>query len=172
MPQTLLHNRLHGLVTGPNGQPLRDSKVIVWWQHIRARTELARTETNEHGHYEARYRVPQDAPARLFIVVEAHTEYHPGYHIFSPWTAATHDQRIDLSLDPIDTSEWTTLTKAMAPLLEGLSLDSLMQDASHQDISFLANELSRSIEDIMRVTVAARLETAFSVPAPIFYAFL
>ena len=172
MPETLPHNRVHGLVTGPNGQPLRDAKVIVWWQHIRARTELARTETNEHGYYETHYRVPQDAPTRLLIVVEAYTEYHPGYRIFSPWTAATHDQRIDLSLDPIDASEWTMLTKAIAPLLEGLSLDSLMEDASHQDISFLANELSRSTEDIMRVSVAARLETAFSVPAPVFYAFL
>ena len=99
-------------------------------------------------------------------------EDQSGHHIASPWTAATHDQRVDLSFDPIDTSEWTMLIKAITPLLEGLSLDSLMEDAGHQDISFLSNELSRSIEDIMRVAVAARLETAFTVLAPVFYAFL
>jgi hypothetical protein len=34
-------------------------KVIVWWQHISVRRELAIDETNEDGYYRMRYPVPE-----------------------------------------------------------------------------------------------------------------
>ena len=58
------------------------------------------------------------------------------------------------------------------PLLEGLSLSELVENSTHQDITFLAKELNKDTETLMRVAVSARLETAFKVPAPVFYAFL
>lgn len=58
------------------------------------------------------------------------------------------------------------------PLLEGLKLSELVEDAAHQDITFLSQELNTSTETIMRAAISARLEAAFQIPAPAFYAFL
>ena len=47
-----------------------------------------------------------------------------------------------------------------------------MENSTHQDISFLARELGTVAETVMRVAVSARLEAAFDLPSPAFYAFL
>ena len=79
---------------------------------------------------------------------------------------------IDLSFEPPDQSEWATLVRSIEPLLDGLTLSELVENSTHQDISFLAQELGKSTEAVMRVAVSARLEAAFKIPAPAFYAFL
>jgi hypothetical protein len=53
-----------------------------------------------------------------------------------------------------------------------LTLSELVENSTHQDISFLSQELNQSTETVMRVAVSARLEAAFEVPAAAFYAFL
>ena len=40
---------IHGKVTGRKGEPLRDARVVVWWQHIRERKELVAGATSERG---------------------------------------------------------------------------------------------------------------------------
>jgi hypothetical protein len=64
------------------------------------------------------------------------------------------------------------LVHAIEPLLEGLALSELVESSTHRDISFLAQELGKTAEVVMRVALSARLETAFTIPAPAFYAFL
>ena len=162
---------IHGTVAGRNGDPLRGARVIVWRQHIRERTELAAGAASEHGRYHLRYRVPENAPEPLLLVVEARSE-HLDAPLFSALTAAQPDLEIDLSLEPPDKSEWATLVRSMEPLLDGLELSELIENSTHQDISFLARELGQSTEVVMRVAVSARLEAAFKIPAPAFYAFL
>jgi hypothetical protein len=46
-----------------------------------------------------------------------------------------------------------------------------VQDSTHHDISFLATELGKSTDILVRVVISARLEHTFKLPAPIFYAF-
>jgi hypothetical protein len=64
------------------------------------------------------------------------------------------------------------LVRAMEPVLDGLKLSDLVEDKAHHDISFLASELKQNTEVLMRIAVAARLESAFKISAQVFYAFL
>ena len=75
---------IHGTVTGRNSDALRDARVVVWWQHIRERQELAAGETSEHGRYHLRYKIPENAPQPLLLVVEAHSEHLDAPLFFAP----------------------------------------------------------------------------------------
>ena len=163
--------KVHGTVRGHHGEPLRHARVVAWWQRLRERTELAGGQASEHGHYELAFRLPEDAPEPVLIVVEALSEYLEA-PLFSPLTQAQPDLALDLSFEPADQSEWATLRRSIEPLLDGLTVAELIENAAHQDISFLAREIGAAAETVMRVAVAARLEAAFGVPAPAFYAFL
>jgi len=46
---------VHGKVTGKNNRPIERAKVVVWWQQIRNRVELATGETSEDGRYHIDY---------------------------------------------------------------------------------------------------------------------
>lgn len=162
---------IHGTVTGRKGDPLRGARVVVWWQHIRERKEVAAGETSERGRYHLTYRIPENAPQPLLLVVEALSEYLDA-PLLSPLTQAQPVLEVNLSFEPADQSEWATLVRSIEPLLDGLKLSELVENSTHQDISFLGQELSKSTEDVMRVAVSARLDTAFKIPAPAFYAFL
>jgi len=162
---------IRGTVRGRNNAPLHDARVVVWWQRIRERIELADAETSEHGRYHLSYRVSENAPQPLLLVVEARSEYLDA-PLVSPLTKAEPDLQIDLILEPLDQSEWATLVRSIEPLLDGLKLSEFVEDRTHQDISFLAREVGKSTEVVMRVAVSARLDAAFKIPGPAFYAFL
>jgi Tc toxin complex TcA C-terminal TcB-binding domain/ABC toxin N-terminal region/Neuraminidase-like domain/Salmonella virulence plasmid 28.1kDa A protein len=162
---------VHGKVTGKHNHPIERAKVVVWRQQIRNRIELAAGETSEDGRYHINYDEPEKAPEKLLIVVEALSEFFEK-PLYSAVTPAQADQQIDLSLEQPDDSEWGTLVRGITPLLEGLALGDLVENSSHQDISFLAQELNQSTEAMMRIAVSARLEAAFKIPAAAFYAFL
>jgi hypothetical protein len=78
---------IRGTVAGPEGDPPREVRVVVWWQHIREREEIAADETSEEGRYILRYRVPEHAPSPMLLIVEAESD---GYEerISSPSTEA------------------------------------------------------------------------------------
>jgi hypothetical protein len=161
---------VHGTVTGKEGRPVPHAHVFVWRKLIRDRVELAAGDTNEHGEYRLRYR-PEDHCERLLVEVEARSEEFDE-PLRSNVVPAQAELQIDLRLETPDTSEWATLTAAMRPALEGLKLSSLVENDDHQDVSFLALELGKSVETVMNVLVSARLEAAFGVAAPAFYAFV
>jgi hypothetical protein len=133
------------------------------------RSELTAGATSEDGRCHLRYRVPENAPLPLLIIVEALSE-HLDEPLFSPLTEAQHKLEVDLSYEPSDRSEWATLVRSIEPLLSGLKLSDLVENKTHQDISFLARELGKDTETVMRVAVAARLGVAFKISAPAFYA--
>jgi hypothetical protein len=162
---------IHGVVTGREGRLLRGARVVIWWQHIRERTNLAATETSEHGRYDIQYRVPETLAPPKLLLVEALSEYLDA-PLYSPLTQAEPKLEINLRYEPHDQSEWATLVRAIDPLLEGVKLSELVENSTHQDITFLAREVGNDTETIMRVAVSARLDAAFHVPAPAFYAFL
>ena len=59
---------IRGTVAGRNSEPLRGARVVVWWQHIRERKELAAGATSEHGRYHLTYKVPENAPQPLLLL--------------------------------------------------------------------------------------------------------
>jgi hypothetical protein len=162
---------IHGKVTGREGKPLVGARVVVWWQRIRERTELAAGETSEEGIYRLNYRVPGDAPRPVLIVVEALSEYLESA-LNSPQTPAQKNLEVNLDYEPPDKSEWAKLIRAITPLIGDLKISELVENGTHQDISFLARETGNSAEVIMKAIVSVRLESAFKVSAPAFYAFL
>ena len=162
---------IHGTVRGRNGTPLGGARVVVWRQQIRGRQELVAGDAANNGAYRLTYQIPENMPLPLLLVVEALSEYLDA-PLFSALTVAQPTLEVDLNLEPPDQSEWTTLASSITPLLDGLKLSDLVESSTHQDLSFLARESNNSAEALMRVAVAARLETAFQVPAPVFYAFL
>ena len=162
---------VHGTVRGHHGDPLARARVALRWQHLRDRTELAVGETSEDGRYRLTWQVPENAPEPVLVIVEAHSEHLDG-PLSSPLTQAQPDLEIDLSFEPSDQSEWATFVRSIEPLLDGVPLAELVENSTHQDISFLARELGTVAETVMRVAVSARLEAAFDLPSPAFYAFL
>ena len=162
---------IHGVVTGREGRLLSGARVVVWWQHIRERTKLAQTETSEHGRYDVEFRVPEALAQSMVLLVEALSEYLDAA-LYSPPTQAVPRLEINLRYEALDQSEWATLVRAIEPLLEGLKLSELVENSTHQDITFLAREVGKDTETVMRVAVSTRLNAVFPVPAPAFYAFL
>jgi Tc toxin complex TcA C-terminal TcB-binding domain/Neuraminidase-like domain/Salmonella virulence plasmid 28.1kDa A protein len=162
---------ISGMIKGRGGVPLKGARVVVWWQHIRERQELAATEANGEGHYELRYAAPERAPQPMLVLVEALSE-HLDAPLFSPLTNAEATLVIDLAFEPSDTSEWAMLLRSIEPSLGKLKPAELVEDSAHQDLSFLARETGTSSEAIMRVTLAARQAETYSLPAPVFFAFL
>src|SRR5450755_991146 len=162
---------VHGTVSGPRGERLDGGDAIVWWQRIRDRKRLASGKTSANGEYRLSYSPPADAPGKVLIVVEAHAR-HLESPIESAPTAAQPDLEINLTSEPHDVSELSLLMQAVVPLLEKLDLDDLVENEDHHDISFLAEETGKPKEDIVRLTIAARLAEAYKVPLAAFYAFL
>ena len=171
MSETQKSYQVHGRVTGKDGKEVHGVRVSVWWQHIRERIELAAGEANEDGHFRVRYPVPEHHRGKLLIVIEARSKYldRP---LHSPLLEAQPDLLVNLSVEPVDDSEWATLVASIHPLLEGLELDDIVEDDQHQDVSFLAREIDKTPEQVMRVAVATRLGEAFRLPAAAFYAFV
>jgi hypothetical protein len=160
-----------GTVTGREGLALHEARVVIWWQHMRERRELAAGATSENGKYSLRFEVPENAPQPLLLLVEALSE-HLDAPLLSPLTPAQQKLVVNLSFEAPDQSEWTKLVRAIQPQLEGIKLSELVENSTHQDLSFLAQELNTNAEVIMRVAVSARLESSFQISAPAFYAFL
>jgi hypothetical protein len=163
--------RVHGTVTGKDGNPLAGADVTVWWKRIRKSQPLAKGRTSEKGGYDIRYRPPEDAPGLLLVVVEARSRQLDA-PLVSAATQARKVLAVNLQVQAADSSEFTTLLKAIRPLLDRLPLLDVVESAEHQDISFLSQELGKSTDQIMRVIVSERLEAAFAVDAAAFYAFL
>jgi hypothetical protein len=165
---------VHGTVTRSDGAEQRHRpKVIVWWQHIRRRSELASGHAAEDGAYCLTYRIPEDAVGRVLIVVEASASDWPA-PVESPLTEAQPQLRIDLELAPRDRSELSTLLREIGRLIgeDDLEFTDLVENDDHRDISFLARELATDTETIMRVVVAVRLGEPCAIPEAVFYAFL
>ena len=162
---------IRGTVAGPEGDPLRDVRVVVWWQHIREREELAAGETSEEGRYILRYRVPEHAPRPMLLVVEAESDRYEE-RISSPLTEAAPVLEVDLAFEPRDQSMWAGLVRAMEPLLDGLTPAELVESSEHQDLTFLSREIGQDTEVLMQLVLSARLERSFEIPAPAFFAFL
>src|SRR5487761_1588213 len=163
--------RLQGRVTNSDGREISHAEITVWWQRIRERIPLGEARTTEEGFYEVRYRPPEDAPGKVLVVVEAIGSSLAAPLLSQP-TPAAPKLTINLSEQPQDSSKYAALLRALLPLLGGLSLTGIVEDSSHQDLSFLSTETGRSQEEIMQVCVAARLEAAFQIAAAGFYAFL
>ena len=162
---------VHGVVTNADGKEASRVEVILWWQRIRGRVRLADGKASEEGAYSLRYRMPDDAPGKVLLVVEA-----KGGKLLksieSAQTAAAPDLTVNLTAPPQDPSQYGKLLNSVTPLLQDVELLGVVENDAHQDISFLAAETGNPKEQIMRLVLSAHLEQAFKITAPSWFAFL
>ena len=106
---------VHGVVTNGDGREASGAEVILWWQRIRGRVRLAHGKASEEGAYSLRYRMPDDAPGKILLVVEA-----KGGKLAKPLesaqTTAAPDLTINLTAPPADPSQYATLLNSITPL--------------------------------------------------------
>jgi len=164
-------SRVHGRVSKPDGREVSRALVVIWWQRIRDRVELASGHASEDGEYDLSYRLPEEALGSPLIVVEARSP-ELEEPLESPATPSAPDLRIDLQPRLADTSELSSLLRVIKPQLGRLTLLDVVESDEHQDVTFLAAETQTSTEQIMAAVVAARLEAAHEIPAAVFYAFV
>ena len=93
--------RVTGTVRGRHAEPVRDARVVVWWQRLRTREELAAGSTSRGGTYHLTFRLPREAPRPVLLVVEALSEYLDS-PLYSPLTPAQAELTIDLGVTPAD----------------------------------------------------------------------
>jgi hypothetical protein len=153
---------IKGTVRGRGGDVIRDALIIVWWRHIRQQKELAEGRTSDDGRYHVRYQLPKEPPQPVLIQVEAQSKGLKS--VTSSVREAQPALEINLDFEPQDQSRWTTLLLKLTPLLEGLKLTDLVENADHQDLSFLARETGETTETLMQVAISARLEALFPFP--------
>ena len=163
--------KVHGKVTGADGKPLMHAEILVYWRRIREIILLEKGHVSEDGNYEVNYRLPDDAPGPVLIVVEAHSG-RDGEILKSPVTRALPDLVINLIGEPQDTSEYAALRRAILLLLDNLPLAEVVENTEHQDITFLTEETDYTNEQVTRLVVAERLSEAYKIAPDIFYAFL
>ena len=106
------------------------------------------------------------------LVVEALSEYLDA-PLYSPTQRARRELTVDLTRAEPTSRSGRVCVRSIEPLLEGVSARaSSSRTQTHQDISFLAQELGKNTETLMRRRVSARLGAPTIFPAPIPYAFL
>jgi hypothetical protein len=162
---------VHGRITDADGREVSYAEVTVWQQRIRDRHRLGSGDATEEGTYRIECHLPEEGPGRLLLVVEARSE-RLAQPLESGLIDAQPDLQVDLQAQPRDRSEYGELRRAIELQLRSLPLIEVVESDEHRDISFLARELGRSSEDIVRVVIATRLEASFDIPAAAFYAFL
>lgn len=162
---------IHGSLTDAQGKELSGADVMVWWRRIREPLLLANGRADEEGKYHFHYQPPDDAPGRVLINVEVRSP-RLETRLQSAPTEAKPELQIDLHAVPRDRSEYSFLLASIVPLLDGLPLTDVVESDEHKDLSFLAQETGKSTEQILRVVICARMEEAYKVPAPAFFAFL
>ena len=148
-----------------------EAEVIVWHQRIRSRHQLGVGFTNAEGQYDIPYLAPETQPGNLIIVVEARSRRLESPLVSDPLTA-TPEMQVDLSVVAHDRSEFGSLLHTIRPQLDNLTLLDVAETPEHRDISFLSQETGRNKEQITQLVIAARLESAYSIPSAAFYAFL
>ena len=131
--------RVHGTVTDAGGEEVAGAEVIVWQQQLRTRRQLGTARTSEEGTYRVSFRGPDDFPGKLLIVVQARSDRLEA-PLESAITEAAPDLQIDLVAGATDRSEYTTLRRAIDPVLENLTLLDVVENDEHHDLSFLAQE--------------------------------
>jgi hypothetical protein len=137
---------------------------------MRERVALGKGRTSEEGSYTIRYNLPEDVFGTVLIVVEVHSKWLHSL-LESALTPVQAELQIDLAVQPRDASEFATLLRAIARQLNDVPLLDVVENVEHHDISFLAQETSKSEEQIMRIIVAARLAEGLLDPCCCFLCF-
>jgi Tc toxin complex TcA C-terminal TcB-binding domain/Neuraminidase-like domain/Salmonella virulence plasmid 28.1kDa A protein len=162
---------VNGALTDEDGCAVSDADVRLWQCRMRDRALLGETKSSEAGRYEIRVDWPQECAGKVLLTLDASAK-RLKTALESGLVEAQPQLEIDLQQPPSDPSDYGLLRRGIDGQRGDVPITDLVQSAEHQDISFLATELGRSTEEIVRVVISARLEEAYDVAAAAFFAFL
>ena len=155
---------VRGQVRLADGTPLAGALVRAYDKDLRRKETLGKSKpvtTDKEGRYEITYTAEQFTRAekrRADLLVEARRNGEAG------WTAepirfnAQPVESIDITLDGVyrGPSEFSRLIDEITPLLDGLTMAQLTENAKFQDITFLSNEVGVDRPLIALLAVSAR----------------
>jgi hypothetical protein len=163
-----------GEVTWPNGNPASELKVAISVREMRDESGLGVVETGRHGRYLFQYHLSEETPADIVVrILDA-----DGKVLYEPALASILFDAPQLAIVSIQLAEGDTtvisqfekIQATLKPLLKGVSLQDLQEDAKVQDITFLSNTSKLSADSIAQLSIAFKLETQYEVPPTISYA--
>lgn len=168
---------VRGTIRTEDGQGLEKITVQVVDRDLRHEQELGKTRTDRDGVYSIKYSVRQFRKAekhRADLVIKAFdadkTLLAASPIVFN----APQKAEIDLVIpaekqQPLSLFE--QLAQSLSPLLDGIRIQDLEEDETHQDLSFLSGETGYSFSKLARFALSHRL-VAPSLDAPFWFALL
>ncbi len=164
-----------GLARYPHGALLVGAVVKAFDKDLRSEELLGETLTDKSGHYEIAYsaeKFRRAEKASADLIVRAYDKQGKELAASGILFNAPAVAEVDLVVGNQayrGPSEYELLLKAIAPLLQGLSPADLIEDETHQDISFLAGETGHERQHIELLAEAARLARPCGIPVEAFY---
>jgi hypothetical protein len=166
-----------GMVRDEAGEGVAGLTVRVLGIRLRKEVELGKGPTAKNGYYEVHYAPPQanrKVRESFQIVVRVQDRRGKVLH--------TSEPRRPRPVEWIDFmagggvfpghAEFDQRLFALRPALEGAKLTDVVEDDTHQDISFLAHETDLKHDEVMELVVAHRLAERTKLTPEVFYAFL
>jgi hypothetical protein len=169
-----------GAVRYLDGSPGVGLTVRAFDRDLRREQVLGAATTDGEGYYQITYTPAQFARAEkgaADLVVRVFrgktTLFDPPIEAMLFNAPALAVVNVDLTTsDPRALSEYELILAAVTPLLDGVALDGLQEDAKTRDITFLAGETGIDADELTHFAVAQKLATGRKIPAELFYALL
>ena len=154
---------VRGTIRRADGSPVTGLQVAAFDRDLRSEHVLGRSTTDRDGSY----RIPYDLSAQdgadsgsADIVVRAYGARDAllatSPVLFNAPASAVIDLTIPTAVLP-PLSQFEAVAKTINPLLDGATIEELEEDATHQDISFLAGETGLDKTLLARFALAHRL---------------
>src|SRR5690242_9363085 len=166
---------IEGMVRTASGEPRRDGVVVAFAKALREEKQIAGAAPAEDG----RYRISYD-PAQLRIG-EARTPLIVRYVLDDGTIAALSPLiREPRAVETIDLttggeyrgpSQHDALMTKLRPMLQGIAITSVRQDAQSREIGFLAGATGASRIDVKYLVLAHKLAEKSGVDPQVFFAF-
>lgn len=174
--------RVYGIVTDAKHNVVPNLIVRAFDRDLRSEQLLGEGKTNAEGHYTIMYTAEQFRRAEkkhadLAIKVMARDGKQVLYAtamdgiVFNAPEEVEKNIVLPTTIAP-ELNEFDALNRALAPLLENVSVGDLREDDTMQDITFLQRETGVERVKIEHLVVAFRLAKLSSIDAAFFYALL
>src|SRR6185369_5457327 len=159
---------VRGHVTSTAGRPVIGVTVRAFDRDLRSEQALGEARTGAHGEYRITYtkdrfsRAEKASADLLMGVVQGETQLYEtavDAIVFNAPADAVIDIVVTVAGPRIE-SEYERILRAVRPLLDGVALDGLREDAEERDITFLAGETRFGRDQLAHFGVAQKLSTA------------
>lgn len=174
--------KVSGTIYDAHNAPLANVRVVAYDKDLRTEQQLGTTVSNGQGYYHIEYHsdsfaAAEQASVDLFIKVFKNLPL--ATHVETLGKSAIHfnvseEHVLDFKIDntPIQAvAEFDRLVKKVNILIQnqGVSIAELVENETHQDISFLAGETGEAFDNLALLPIAYNFSLETDIPADIFY---